>query len=86
MWREIYKNERLVTSIERRLNQPLQQEQIWHGALWSQVLDVLGDLTDETKALLTVLAFHIFGLVLIVIFNLIWFAFLFWVIGRWLDG
>jgi len=83
IWRDIYKLKRQLREMERGIYQSPQQT--WLGTLKWKIRSAWHDLVDEVKALLTELFFHVLRLVLIVVFNIIWFAFLFWVIGVWLD-
>jgi hypothetical protein len=84
LWRDMYKLNRQVKEIERGLYQPVDES--WLGRLKSGAVSAWHDLVDETKAVLTALAFHLLTLVLIVACNVIFFGGLFWLLGRWLGG
>jgi len=84
IWRDTYKLKRQLREMERRLNQP-PTEETWRTALMEKFRSAFFDVVDEFKALLTELAFHVATLVLVVVCNILWFAFLFWVIGVWLG-
>lgn len=85
IWRDTYKLKRQLRDMERRLNQP-PTEETWWSALMEKFRSAFFDLMDEFKALLTELAFHVATLVLVVVYNILWFAFLFWLIGVWLGS
>lgn len=83
IWRDTYKLKRQLREMERRLHQP-PMEETWWSSLKDKFRSEWFDLVDEVKALLTELFFHLATLVMIVVCNVAWFAFLFWVIGVWL--
>lgn len=85
IWRDTYKLKRQLREMERRLNQP-PTEETWWSALMDKFRSAFFDAVDELKALLTEVGFFLVSLVLSVVFTVIWFAFLFWLIGVWLDG
>lgn len=84
IWRDKYKLERQLREIERGIYQSPQQT--WLGTLKWKIRSAWHDLVDETKAILTALLLHLLTLAMIVVFNILWFACLFWLIGVWLDG
>lgn len=85
MWRDMYKLKRQLKDIERGTYR-LAPEDSWLGRQKRALIDTWHDFVDEVKALLTELAFHVVTLVLVVVYNILWFAFLFWLIGVWLGS
>ena len=86
IWRKTYKLKRQLREIERGLYQPTSEKETWLGLLRTHLRSAWHDLVDETKAMFTALLFHLLTLAMIVVFNALWFAALFWLIGAWLDG
>jgi len=84
IWRDTYKLKRQLREIERGICQSPQQT--WLGTLKWKIRSAWHDLVDEAKAIFTALLFHLLTLVLIVVFNILWIAALFWLIGVYLDG
>lgn len=86
LWRDMYKLDRQVKQLGRNLYQPEAIDGGWLGQLRSGIVSAWHDLIDEIKAILTALGFHLLSLILIIVFNVVWFTFLFWLLVRWLGG
>jgi len=80
IWRAIYQQKRLIRKLERLNLSTAVPDTRWtrfkHG-----LADIWHALVDELKAVATAAAFHLLTVVLIVVFNLAWFAFLIWLLG-----
>jgi hypothetical protein len=84
-WKSVYRAKRIIRNIERGKFQPESEKDTWLGRQKRGLIEAWYDFVDEVKALLTQLFFHVVTLVMIVVFNVAWFAFLFWLIGVWLE-
>jgi len=86
VWRNAYRLDRQIKELERSLSQPAQAAGTGSSS-WVQgkLLSAWHEFVDESKALLTSLGFHLLNLVLIVVFNVIWFWLLFMLLGWWLG-
>jgi len=85
MWQNMYKLDRGLRELERDLNR-LPRKRTWLTWIADQLRSAWWEFIDSVKALLTLMFFQIVTLVLVVVFNVIWFWGLFWVIGLWLEG
>jgi hypothetical protein len=87
IYRNAYRLDRQIKELERSLSQPAQASGADIGS-WVQgkLLSAWHEFVDETKAVLTSLGFHLLNLVLIVVFNVIWFWLLIMLLGWWLTG
>ncbi len=84
VWKEMYRTKRLIKRIERGTFQPV-SEDTWLGRQKRGLIEAWHEFLDEVKAHLTLLFFHILTLIMIVVCNVLWFAFLFWLMGVWLG-
>jgi hypothetical protein len=85
IWREAYRINREIEELERNQNRPPRENTIL-GWIGGQLRSAWGEFTVEVKALLTTLFFHLLTLVLIVVFNVVWFWLLWKIFCLWLDG
>lgn len=85
VWRDMYRLNRELKQMEHNLYQPPGQE-TWLGSLKSVIKKAWHEFMDEIKALLTELFFHALKLVLIIVFNVLWFGGIFLILKAWLGG
>jgi hypothetical protein len=87
MYRNAYRLDRQIKDLERSLSQPAQASGDGIGSWVQEKLSgAWFEIVVETKALLTSLGFHLLNLVLIIVFNVIWFWLLIQLLGWWLPG